>query len=404
MLLKVKEDFINKIYEGKQELINNIKLILYKKDENIFEKLDFENDNIYLDPILFAALNSKLEFEINNLLQGYLINKSKEILIKTDNNGYVYLPEIGYFITSEINTELNIICLLNNQFKIENFKKNIAFKFQKTYLIHNHFEVLIYPINFLMEHFYDEFGEIINVEIIEVTKKHIKNLNLALESIKTYSFNWYKLMKNVTRKFVIFNDASQKRNSFATQSVHGCAFFNAFQEGYNEIFFIEDIAHQCGHVIFNSYLVSKPNIFKIDSNTNIFLDREHDEFNEPRALFVLMHAMYTYESIFTCFNDCLIQNAYDGDKKHEILGRLSYTLMKFIRDYNLLNKYGENGENIYLTKDGEELLELFKEKFNLCVKNWGEFILNFNLENQPYNFDYTNFLILNPLEKNEIFY
>ena len=54
----------NKIYQiskpfleiGSTKLIENIKILLYKKNENIFNYLDFEKDSIYIEPLLFAYL------------------------------------------------------------------------------------------------------------------------------------------------------------------------------------------------------------------------------------------------------------------------------------------------------------------------------------------------------------
>ena len=42
------------LIEGYSSIINDMKILLYKRDENIFEILDFENDEIYKDPLLFA--------------------------------------------------------------------------------------------------------------------------------------------------------------------------------------------------------------------------------------------------------------------------------------------------------------------------------------------------------------
>ena len=41
------------------EFINTIKLLIYKEKPSLLEKVDFEDDNIFLDPLLFAYFNSK---------------------------------------------------------------------------------------------------------------------------------------------------------------------------------------------------------------------------------------------------------------------------------------------------------------------------------------------------------
>ena len=37
---------------GRYLMIENIKMLLYKADEDIFETLDFENDSIYQEPLI----------------------------------------------------------------------------------------------------------------------------------------------------------------------------------------------------------------------------------------------------------------------------------------------------------------------------------------------------------------
>ena len=393
--------FFGNVIAGTIELIDSIKLILYKKYPTIFDELDFENDEIYLEPFLFAGLNSKLNVNVKNLLWGFTDHKhnSSEIEMITDQNGVIYLPNIGYFMTSFRKEVVQIS--FENEYVIKKQGEKIDFQFNELVKIHDLFEVVLHPIYLLDEHFFDEFGTDVPAEITEVTNKHIAHLTFALDNIEKYAPDWYTLLKSTVRKMVIFNDPSKKRNSFATQSVHGCAFFNAFQENYNEVFFIEDIAHQCGHVIFNAYLASKPDIFRIDKNTDIYMNGERNSYNEPRALYVMIHAMYTYESIFTCFNDCLENEVFSDHKLHELCGRLTFTLMKFERDYELLSKTNEKDENEYFTDLGMDLISQFKESYKKCITNWGKNLVMFNLNNQPYNFSYSKFLELNPLLKYE---
>jgi hypothetical protein len=67
---------------SKNDIINTIKLLLYKEKPTLFEYLDFENDKIYLNQLLFAYFNSKKDglFSSNiliEILQGYFIDKKQ---------------------------------------------------------------------------------------------------------------------------------------------------------------------------------------------------------------------------------------------------------------------------------------------------------------------------------------
>lgn len=393
------ESFGKQVAEGTNQLIDNIKLILYKRDNTIFESIQFDKDEIYSDPFLFAGISSTSKMDLTTLLWGYQ-NAEKQknpLTIVTDQNGLIYIPNIGYFITNQINEEIQVVS--GDVYTIWKNDLPIDFKFESPLKIHDHFELLAHPLNLLNECFQDESGNDIPIEITEITKKHFTNLQKALDKIRTHAPKRYELIKKTTSRMVIFNDVSMRRNSFAIHSVHGCGFFNAYEEDYNEVFFIEDVAHQCGHVIFNAYLATKPEIFRADKELKIVLENSN---YRPRSLYVVVHAMYTYESIFTCFDGCLSGNNFSGNKLHELFGRLAYTILKFNLDYTLLTSTDEEANNLYLTEEGIQLINGLKETYDHIMEKWGKCVSAFNLNNQPYIFSYINFLKLNPLLEYEI--
>ena len=70
---------------NKTKLIETIKLLLYKENPTLLEKIDFEDDNIFLDPLLFAYFNSKKDnlFSkdlLTEIMQGYFVKKEPLLL------------------------------------------------------------------------------------------------------------------------------------------------------------------------------------------------------------------------------------------------------------------------------------------------------------------------------------
>jgi hypothetical protein len=395
------------ILEGKQVLTQNIKLILYKQNSSIFEELDFENDKIYQNPFVFAALNTKMQFNISNILWGF---KSKElqeksIEIETDIDGKFYLPNVGYFYTDKKTSQVNLSYKDNSYIIYDKFMLQVNFDFEPRLIIHDLFEVIKHPHFLLREHYYSAEGNLVDVEISEITQMHFDHLTLAFDIIRDYSSDFYDFLKECVHSVQIFKSESYDflnsevvdRNSFATLSVHGCAFFNAFQDEYNEVFFIEDIAHQCGHIIFNSFLASKPEIFSVDPNSNIASIEEVEEFEEERSLYVIMHAMYTYDSILRCLCNCIDNNVFDGHKLHELFGRLAFNCYKFKQDYQLLSRLDTNGNSLFFKDEGRMLLMQFLETHKTVTSKIGGQLQLLNLNNQPYNFSYRIFLENNPL-------
>ena len=68
----------------------------------------------------------------------------------------------------------------------------------------------------------------------------------------------------------MFRTDPKNTNSFATIKAHGMAFFNVYQDEYDEVFFVDDIAHQTGHIIFNVMIYESNRFFKKDKNTAAF--------------------------------------------------------------------------------------------------------------------------------------
>jgi hypothetical protein len=408
--MKLNSD-IEKINLGRKNLIHKIKLILYNKNPDIFREVDFENDLIYSDPILFAGINSELRPDLTDLLWGYMSTEKQfsPIKIYADENGVIYLPNTGYFYTKYPSEEFKLVAKKGG-LTLKGLNDEIVdYYFEPSLIIDHNFEILRHPYFLLKEHFYEEEGNTIDVEISEVTKYHLNHLTIAFDIIKQNSPEFYGLLKLCVRKVVVFrsevfniqNTEVVDRNSFATLSVHGCAFFNAFQDSYNEVFFIEDIAHQCGHIIFNTYLASEPDLFIIAPETNIASVEEVEDYNETRSLLTVLHAMYTYDCIFTCFYDCLVNDVFRNEhrKRHELLGRLAFSILKFVDDLKLLSQKDRNGKSVFFSEGGLNLLRGFYKTYEMILENFSGDLNNIDLSHQPYNFSYEIFLKYNSVKK-----
>lgn len=63
------------------KITENIQVLLYKENPVLLEKLNFEDNNTFLEPLLFAYFNSK-QYEIvskevlEELMQGYFTKKN----------------------------------------------------------------------------------------------------------------------------------------------------------------------------------------------------------------------------------------------------------------------------------------------------------------------------------------
>lgn len=382
--------------EALSEMINTIKILLYKTDPEIFDYIDFENDTIYCEPLLYAFFNNrmKLDYNINQILCGFQNDSKKYTQIKTDDKCRVYIPNIGWFITNKPNELLDY----------DNKKQelNISFLLEKPmFLINSNIEMLPYSIPLLKQCFYDTEKNILEVEIENISKKHLENVSKAYNLIKEYIPTQYELIEKYAPKFTVFNIDTYLRNSFADITAHGIAFYNAYQEDYDEVFFIDDIAHQTGHVIFNTLLFKPELYFKINKNTtleNIFMP-DKETIVEKRDLFVIFHALYTYYTSLTCLDACLSNNVFNQRQTHEAKGRISFYIAKCYNDIKLIDDpiTSDVKANEYFTERGLEIYVEIKKLWNKMYQKWYSEVGKYDMKNQPYNFTYSKFLELNPL-------
>jgi hypothetical protein len=398
--------FHQALVDGRIRILENVRALIYKTDPQLFDLLDYENDMVFNEPFLFAYFYSKGKgATLEQILWGH-IEKDKQpkcINAKIDEYCFIYLPKVGWIKTNQANREAVITFTVGtDSMSVTVDGNDIEFDFEPILLTANkHFEVVKHQHTLLANHFFDSKNRIIKVEIDNITNSQKENLSKAFSLIQNFEPEYYKLLEQSILKLMIFNDPEVKRNSFATLSVHGCAFFNSFQREYDEVFFVEDIAHQCGHVVFNNIIYERRDVFKISSETIIkekgFLGMIVNLL-EDRTLFVAFHAMFTYYGISRCLFACITKAELSALQKHEAMGRLAFCLRKYKNDINLLGKLDEDGKSVYFTDDGILLYQPMVTLYNKIQMELGSQLSKINLLNQPYNFSVKNFHKSNPLK------
>lgn len=369
---------------SKTEITNSIKLLIYKETPSLLEKIDFEDDNIFLEPLLFAYFNSKKdnlfsEVMLTEIMQGCFIEKESLLLKESFNNNKIaYVPNLGYF--DKDNNKVDDIYIIQN----------------------SSIELLIHPVVHLKSIFKDFNENNIDESKIEISKKIILKyenaLTNAFQYIKKSNKLHYDLIEQCCKKIVLFKTDPKNTNSFATINAHGIAFFNVYQEDYDEVFFVDDIAHQTGHIIMTTILFERKKYFLIDENINIGTFTKSK--SEYRSFYILFHALYTYYTTVLCLDACIENNCFDQKQTNEANARIGFYLLKYKSD--LLNfekvvQHYKSIENI-LSNDGISLFQIIANKYLETAKKYDAVVSKYNYSNQPYNFTFSDFI-----KKNQIY-
>ena len=367
------------INSGFGQIADSMKMLLYKQAQEIFEKIDFGNDVAFTEPLLFAYFNLNLIPSLDQLLWSYFKKESKSgtFEVISDKEGIFYIPEYGYLITDSKKEKLTLS--FDEILELNRNGEKVKYTFEPIQKIGGTpISLFTYPSPLLDPFFQDSNGSQTSVTLLS-DKSHIKNFEQALKIINDLNKAYYDAITSTVRGIYFYHG---KPNSFATLSAHGIAFFNIEPE--NEVvFFVDDIVHQCGHIIFNTISFEKEKWFTVPP-LSIVKDINPNS-QDTEDLYSRYHGLFTLTEIVNMLDLCLEQKVFDGDQEYECTGRLVFNLTKFensLENINIPSAY---------TEVGKEWYAYFKSTFERVKEKRKDLLSKFKVNNQPYVFKFSKF-------------
>ena len=363
-----------------------LKSLLYKRHPSIFDRIDFEDDSLFSEPLLYSYLTQNDNKWLDSIILGYEYDRVRSISIFTNAQGIAYLPQIGYFETPYLRTEL----VLNNDlldYKVYKINGEIAeFSYYPLTFLSEGFE-LVTAQHPLWERLYIDAQDI--QTDVNVMDRYAINqssfFNSAIDIIKFYTPDYFKLIKSNVKKVLLFNGDA---NCFASMSAHNMIFLNIYKTN-NPIFYLDHILHEGSHVVFNTLTFkTKQNLFTVKFNSN--LSELTGNVHDSGELYGQFHGLFTQSHINYGLAKYYRAKIFNGEESHELLGRLASNLTRFrsgVDVFNQPSKYNSEGRKWY---------DFFCERFAQLYNENMNTISHFDLSNQPYVFNYEKFKQLNP--------
>lgn len=375
---------IDYLQDKQQELSDLNKALLYDLDKDIFNRINFEADAFFLEPSLFFFLLDQKKDKLISLEQLYAGIQfggiPAQIDVYFDQNGVTGIPMIGEYHLQKLKNKkiagifdpstkalsIDDATLQPTSFLFPNVSSNIRLPFYTPEIILSQ-------------------GTVLEERIVDAYKKSERELNKALLFYREHLPDFFEILALLTKEIYIFN--SKNTNSFAGITCHGAAFLNTEGKEQDYIFFIDDIAHQCGHIIFNTLTLDYVNYINIPKETQL-KDISPDS-TEKRKVYGAFHGLFTYSCIIYSLSKC-IDEIKDPEKAVLLTGRIGFYLIKFSIDINFFSKNTQ-----VFNEKGLALFQQFKEYFeDLCVCFHAK-MKDFDYRNQPYTFDERSFIAIN---------
>jgi len=287
----------DQLEEGQGMFCDSIKTALYQEDQSIFEQLDFYNDVIFLEPMLFRYCTQKeAKTSKEQFIFGYYNKKHRPISfeVQTNGKGVIYLPNYAYLKTGIPNRSLR----LNYDIKTESVllkkeKEVINFEFESLEYLEIIPEVEITSsIDCYSAELISAWPRVSQKAIDKVLYEDSVNVNLfksaieeAFRLLKTYFIDEFERYASTTRRIVLFS-SSELRN-FATRESHGTIYLNV-NKASSVAFFLEELIHQCSHTIFNAMTCDTQTFFLVNCDLPVGDFIEGYDF---RTLYSALHGL-----------------------------------------------------------------------------------------------------------------
>lgn len=373
-------DFFSDFNRCQESVIDSLKLLLYQRHQDIYDRIDFNDDNIFLEPLLYTYITQDNEEWLDSIIYGYETKQKERIIVFTNNRGIIYIPKLGYFHTDKKNQKLYLEQISNHYSIKDEYGNEINFKYGPLIFLENGIELIKTNHPLFENLFLNDKNQIVDVEIDECYDKHISHFNGALDIIKQNYNQYYELIDKSIKKVLIYDGEPY---SFATIQAHNMIFLNAHDED-DEIFFLDHILHEGAHVIFNTLTYdTKQDLFTVPFKTN--LAQITGDINDHGELYGRFHGMFTQSNINPCMEICIDRQIFNGKQHKELLGRFSSNMKRFgasIEKFDIPKLYNIEGEKWY---------RFFLIKYKELYKQNHALINSFKVSNQPYVFSYEIF-------------
>jgi hypothetical protein len=370
---------------GQRRLAETIRRLIYQSDEALFDQLEFSNDTVFLQPLLFSYFTDPSpSIGLPQILYGSVPpgNRPSTLQIATDVTGRATLGAFADLETALPSAMLDFGRRSDGTYGCSNGTTSLPFRMRAPLIVPGTQIEVTTEVHPLFYRFFDQpDARLTDARTVRVSQDCVSHLLMALGLMQMYCQPVWAEIATFIRLIVLYRAVAP--NSFAAKSAHGAIFCNVGADD-DEIALLEDVAHQAAHVIFNAFSHDPMRLMVIDPDTP--MNSLCDEAMDTRPINAAFHALFTYTLICRVLTRVLDAGVLPERQVHEILGRLGLILCKFAYDLRILSL-----PSVY-TLAGRRCHEAFDLEYQHFQGRYGALVDGFAYDNQPYAFDYACFV------------
>jgi hypothetical protein len=174
---------------------------------------------------------------------------------------------------------------------------------------------------------------------------------------------------------------------------HGTSFFNVTEDD-GCIFFLDNLVHQCGHIIFNTITFEKEKLFTVPVDTPLSRYTKNDA--DFQDIYGRFHGLFTQTNINKTFDKCIELRYFKNMEWQELIGRFCSNMKRFAVALHQLNH-----PEMY-TSAGERWFQYFQKTHDEIFERRKDLIQRFAVHDQPYVFDFRIFQKTNKEKMEEL--
>ncbi|MGH1516250.1 hypothetical protein [Chryseobacterium sp. JK1] len=380
--MKIEQQYFETLLEeGSEEFELIFRSLFKEKHENLYALLD--DTDAFNEPMVCSAFSTGITIPVEQMVSGFLDPVPSKIKAVSNKHGVVHVPKIGYFYTSEPNQNVEIRIKDDNSygvFKSDEEVELVSFK-EEVYINDTDIEICRSEDESIIQFFPDQTE---NIDLETGLEKSVLHLNNAFHLIRKHTPFYADWLNYSMRRIVLFT--SSQLNSFASICTLNNAYVNLINEKVSDIFFLEEITHQCGHALFYPMSIDRDRLFIMDYTTPMshFSGIETDDRDLINA-FYSFFPQYSGNYIFDVILDH--EENLDEDSRLELIGRYAFRMYK----YGLgINQYQQYSDQI-LSEYGKEMFAIFCEGYEKLYEKRKELFDSLDIKDQVYVFDLDKF-------------